>query len=137
MAFQIPVHLSDAPSILEDININDEQISIIQDEACVSSKQVSVSKSDICSVIKKVAQILATQGIPCCECPRTQYKLYPLSDWNESIIQYSLQLACGNGDTKYQFEITFHPADSPTQEPLLPESTHIPFSNPERSLSHE
>ena len=66
------------------------------------------------SVIKKVAKILAAQGIPCCECPKTQYKLYPLSDWNESIIQYSLQLACGNGDTRYQFEITFHPADSRT-----------------------
>ena len=126
MAFQIPVHLSDTSSILEDVNIKDEQITIIEDDTSVSSKEVSVSKSDIRSVIKKVAKILATQ-----------YKLYPLSDWKESIIQYSLQIACGNGDTRYQFELTFHPADSPTKEPFLPERTHIPSSNPERSLSHE
>jgi len=124
MAFQIPVHLSDAPSILEDININDEQISIIQDEACVSSKQVSVSKSDIRSVIKKVAQILATQGIPCCECPRTQYKLYPLSDWKESNIVYSLKIACGNGDTRYQFEVTLHPVHKPDNPDVNTGNTH-------------
>jgi len=113
MAFQIPVHLSDTPSLLEDINIKDEQISIIEDEGCVSSKQVSVSKSDIRSVIKKVAQILATQGIPCCECPRTLYKLYPLSDWKEGNMLYSLKIACGNGDIRYQFEVTLHPVPAP------------------------
>ena len=137
MTFQIPVQPSDTSVISNDISVKDEQISIIEDETSVSSNEVSVSKSDIRIIIQKVAKILASQGIPCCECPKTQYKLYPLSDWKESIIQYSLQIACGNGDTKYQFELTFHPADSPTQEPLLPESTHIPFSNPERSLSHE
>ena len=137
MAFQIPVHLSDTPSILEDIDIRDEQITIMEDETSVSSNAFSVSKSDMHSVIKKVAKILAAQGIPCCECPKTQYKLYPLSDWNESIIQYSLQLACGNGDTRYQFEITFHPADSPMQEHVLSENTSASSIQTERSLNHE
>ena len=137
MAFQIPVHLSDTPSILEDIDIRDEQITIMEDETSVSSNAFSVSKSDMHSVIKKVAKILAAQGIPCCECPKTQYKLYPLSDWNESNIQYSLQLACGNGDTRYQFEITFHPADSPTKEHVLSENTSASSIQTERSLNHE
>ena len=137
MAFQIPVHLSDTPSLLEDINIKDEQISIIEDEGCVSSKQVSVSKSDIRSVIKKVAQILATQGIPCCECPRTLYKLYPLSDWKEGNILYSLKIACGNGDIRYQFEVTLHPVPSPGTQETNAEGTHAHTVRNERRNCNE
>ena len=135
MAFQIPVHLPDTSAILDDVNIKDEQISIIEDESSVSSKTFSVSKSDIRSVIKKTAKILAAQGIPCCECPKTQYKLYPLSACQSSKSLYSLQIACGNGDTKYQFEITFHLKDSEHNKHLL-DNVHHPQKT-ERSQSHE
>ena len=35
--------------------------------------------------------------------PRTQYKLYPLSDCKETIVKYSLQIACPDGKMPRRF----------------------------------
>ena len=64
-------------------------------------------------IVQKVAQILAAQGVSCCECPRTQYKLYPLSDCKETIVKYSLQISCPDGKMPYRFELTLSPTSPP------------------------
>ena len=64
-------------------------------------------------VVQKVAQILATQGVSCCECPRTQYKLYPLSGCKETDLRYSLQIVCPDGKMPYRFELTLSPVIPP------------------------
>ena len=45
----------------------------------VSSQSGSVSKSHICQVIRKTAEILAAQGVPCCECSPAQGKVIATS----------------------------------------------------------
>jgi hypothetical protein len=110
MTFQVPVHLPDAVS-MEDAKIKDEQI-LIEDNNSVSSQAACVSDSHIRSVVRKVAQILAAQGVSCCECPRTQYKLYPLSDCEDGKYRYSLQISCPDRDIRYHFELTLLPLEA-------------------------
>lgn len=86
--------------------IRDEQITIMEADDCVSGQSGCVSKPHMKKVVQKVAQILATQGVSCCECPRTQYKLYPLSDCKETDLRYSLQIVCPDGKMPYRFELT-------------------------------
>ena len=112
MIFQVPVNLPDAP-ISEDSTIKDEQITINDDSDSVSSNAPCVSKSHIRQVVRKVAKILAAQGGSCCECPRTQYKLYSLSDCKGGNLKYSLKIDCPDGRTSYQFELTLTPTDEP------------------------
>lgn len=108
MAFQVPVHIGGENSS-PDTTIKDEQITIDNDYDCVSSQSACVSKSHIHTVVKKIAGILAAQGVSCCECPKTQYKLYSLSDCKDSKSKYSLEICCSNGDPTYQFELTLSP----------------------------
>lgn len=84
------------------INIEDDNNSVSQDVPCVS-------KSHIRLITQKIAGVLAVQGIPCCECSKTQYKLYRLSDCKESIFKYSLEVRCPDGQAVYQFELDFTP----------------------------
>ena len=109
MAFQIPVQFMESEK-QEDVAIRDEQIMI--DENCVSKQLVSVSDFNIRNVVRKVAQILAAQGVSCCECPRTQYKLYSLSDCKEGNIKYYLKISCPDGKIPYRFELTLTPDES-------------------------
>ena len=110
MTFQVPVHLPDSVS-MEDAKIKDEQI-LIEEGDSVSSQVACVPNPHIRSVVRKVAQILATQGISCCECPRTQYKLYPLSDCEDGKYRYSLQLGCPDRNVRYHFELTLLPLEA-------------------------
>ena len=111
MTFQVPVNLPDGISP-DDCPIKDEQITIQDENECVSSENSSVSKSHIKTVVRKVAKILTAQGVSCCECPRTQYKLYSLSDCEDGNLRYSLKIDCPNERTSYQFELTVKPADT-------------------------
>lgn len=113
MTFQIPVHIPEASSFPEAEPIREEQITIMEVENSVSGQAGSVSKPHMKKIVQKVAQILAAQGVPCCECPWTLYKLYPLSDCKESIVKYSLQIACPDGKMPYRFELTLSPASPP------------------------
>ena len=116
LAFQIPIHIGEktASPISE---INDEQI-ILQDNDSVSTDEVCVSKSHIHFMLQKVAGILAAQGVPCCECSKSQYKLYRLSDCEKPNIKYSLEVRCPHSNTVYHFELTLTP------EPDNPRSTY-------------
>lgn len=103
MTFQIPVHIEDAVS---QIPIRDEQIVITERPDTVSEQPVCVSKTHIRQIVQKVAGILAAQGISCCECFKTQYKLYSLSDCKDAKSKYSLEIRCPDGFAAYQFELT-------------------------------
>lgn len=102
MAFHIPFHAPEYCLDIEDSPIRDEQI-------CVSDEENSVSKPHMRAMVRKVAKILAIQGLPCCECSRTIYKLYALSDCEEDTYRYSLSISCPDGWEKYHFELTLTP----------------------------
>ena len=108
MAFQIPVQLME-DVFQEDISIKDEQIII--DEGYVPKEADCVSDFNIRAMVRKVAKILSAQGVSCCECPQTQYKLYSLSDCREGNLRYSLNISCPDGKIPYQFELTLIPAE--------------------------
>lgn len=112
MTFQVPVNLPNniAP---DDSTITDEQITINDGCDSVSSNSSCVSNSHIRMMVQKVARILAAQGVSCCECPRTQYKLYSLSDCEDGNLRYSLKIDCPDGRTSYQFELTLAQIDVP------------------------
>ena len=107
MTFQIPTSIPDGTLVPEENSIKDEQI-------YVSDSAVCVSEPHIRQMVKKVAGVLAAQGVSCCECPKTHYKLYSLSDCKESIIRYFLEIVCPNADISYRFELTLSPVDMGT-----------------------
>lgn len=109
MKFQVPVHIKATKDPVKHF-IQEEQIIIAGSEDSVPNDPLSVSKNDILIMVEKVAQILATQGIPCCECPKTQYKLYPLSDCKEPKVSYTMEICCSGRDPAYRFELTISPA---------------------------
>ena len=102
MAFNIPLHIPAASLEADTSPIRDEQI-------CVPNEENSVSKPHMRAMVRKVAKVLATQGIPCCECSRTIYKLYPLSDCMEGNYRYSLRGICPDGREGYHFELCLSP----------------------------
>lgn len=132
MTFQVPVHIPEALSLPETEPIREEQITIIEAESSVSEETVCVSKTHMKKVVQKVAQILAAQGVPCCECPRTLYKLYPLSDCKETIVKYSLQIACPDGKMPYWFELTLSPVSPPEDNSIPALSRQTDSENEER-----
>lgn len=112
MTFQLPVHISDKPSAPYAV-ITEEQIIFEESSNSVSEESSCVPKSHMKLILQKIAGILATQGISCCECPHTQYKLYSLSDCKDT--KYSLVINCPTGMTTYRFELRFllsHVSDS-------------------------
>lgn len=120
MTFQVPVNIPDNVTS-DDSLILDEQI-IIQDESdSVSGEKSCVSNSHIRLMVRKVAKILTAQGVSCCECPRTQYKLYSLSDCEDGNLRYSLKIDCPDGRTSYQFELTLAPTEA-IDKPNISES---------------
>ena len=132
MTFQIPVHIPETSSIPEAEPIREEQITIMEAENSVSVQDGSVSKPHMKKIVQKVAQILAAQGVPCCECPRTLYKLYPLSDCKETTVKYSLQIACPDGKMPYRFELTLSPASPPEDNSSPALSRQADTENEER-----
>ena len=117
MTFKVLVHIPEDPSLPETEAVKDEQIAIMDGEGSVSEQSISVSKPHMEEVVQKVAQILAVQGVPCYECPKTLYKLYPLSDCKETDFRYYLQVVCPDGKMPYRFELTLSPIPSPEEPP--------------------
>ncbi len=113
ITFQVPLHIPEDLPLPETEAVTNEQITIMEAENSVSGQDACVSKTHIVEVVQKVAQILAAQGISCCECPKTQYKLYPLSDCRKGIFKYSLQIACPDGKISYRFELTLSLVNPP------------------------
>lgn len=104
MTFKLPVTLPSSATAVPDDNT-----CITAEQIIVSPEIDSVSKSDILHVVQKIAGILSTQGLPCCSCRKSIYKLYQLSDCQEPTCRYRLKICCAESDAISQFELTLTP----------------------------
>ena len=114
VAMTLNIHL-ELPETAE----TEESHSISEHEVIVSDALSSVSKSHIETILRKMADILSTQGISCFSCPLSRYKLYPLSDdcWEEliprargkSTAHFGLTILCGTNTSIATFELTLTP----------------------------
>lgn len=92
--------------------------STVELEVCVSDKLVSVSKQHIQIIVKKMTKVLSAQGISCFECPKSKYKLYPLSDDCQEeyyiharegdSLRFGLAILCGDRQVR-TFVLTLSP----------------------------
>lgn len=91
---------------------------VMERDICVSNELSSVSKSHMEIIIEKMAQVLDAQGISCFRCPKSIYKLYPLSDAcreeylshiQEAVVQLGMTVSCGEDKPVYTFELTLSP----------------------------
>lgn len=92
-------------------------------QACVSKEPSGVSKPWMDLILAKVLEVLAAQGFACFGCPKSTYKLYPLSDDCREVIstarvsghsqptadRYMLVIACGADKNIFRFELTLTP----------------------------
>ena len=87
----------------------DGQNHIVQEEQIsVSSTIPSVSKSHIPHILSKVASVLYSQGITCCRCRNSRYKLYRYPDDCRKKNKLELTIHCGNGPALYRFELNLN-----------------------------
>ena len=93
---------------------------VTEHEVCVSEELSSVSKSNMEGVITKMAQVLDAQGISCFRCPKSVYKLYPLSDAcreeyishiQKGTVRFGMTVSCGEDKPVYTFELTLSPTE--------------------------
>ena len=66
-------------------------------------------------MVQKVLQLLERQGVPCSQCSRCAYKLYPLSadgkgeyleGSRERSLRFRLEVFFGSGEPRYVFLLT-------------------------------
>ena len=92
------------------VQIPEGEISVsepeITEQITVSDSDDSVPKPHMNFIIEKVANLLETQGIACCQCRKTKYQLSKLSD-RKGI--YSLKIICPYGNAGYRFELHVTP----------------------------
>ena len=98
---------------------SDTKSPVTEHEICVSEELSSVSKTHIELIVKKVADILDSQGISCFHCPKSIYKLYPLSDdcgkdyftrtREAPVIHFGLSILCNGTQRIFSFELTLIP----------------------------
>jgi len=87
-------------------------------QMCVPDSEISVPKSHIQIALSKTAQILATGGFYCCECPQSRYKLSTLSGGKRITLdglgtldrknqeQFLLEIYCKAEKRIFAFELT-------------------------------
>jgi len=99
MSLNLPIEIpEDVPA---------DAATITDDNITVSDNEDSVPESHIKFIVGKIAELLDTQGISCCGCPKASYQLSKLSDCRgELYIPYTLKLTCPLGNLKYLFEVT-------------------------------
>ena len=122
MTMQLPIHV---PENKEELCVSEvvkeEQVSVPENNSCVP-------KSHMQFIIQKVAEMLKSQGIPCCECPKTRYILSPLSSACKNIVNiYTLSIICPYGNAAYRFELTVKPEEKDYLEknPILKDHADI------------
>lgn len=92
------------------------------DPSSGSNRSVIVSKSNLDLIAAKVLKVLEIQGVACSKCKKSTYKLYPLSDDCEGILDASalqeilprlrMELFCSDSTPVYTFELTMKPLDN-------------------------
>lgn len=109
---------------LPDCEDETAEMNAAEEKACVSKEASGVSKPWMDLILAKVLEVLAAQGFSCFGCPKSTYKLYPLSaDCREAIIhrqasgqesrasavRYALSICCGAEKEIFRFELTLTP----------------------------
>lgn len=126
--FQISDVLIDKEEVAMILNINislpdegehTEEMPVMEHEVSVSEELSSVSKTQMELIIEKMAKVLDSQGISCFRCPKSKYKLFPLSDAcrEEYLLRaregsehrFGLTVLCGNDKPVCTFELTLSP----------------------------
>ena len=108
LTFQLPVTINEEDSSMRNMtqDTDSPESTVKTEQIYVSESENSVPESHIKKMVQKAAGILAAQGVSCCECSKSIYKLYRLSDCGEGIYRYSLNISCGAGTAGYQFELS-------------------------------
>ena len=70
----------------------------------VVAPESSVPLSYIRIIMEKVDQFLSLQGLSCCSCPSSIYKLFYIKDCKENSV-YELSIECLNSVKSYHFEL--------------------------------
>lgn len=93
-----------------------EQKPHAEHKVCVSAELNSVSKSHIQIIMGKMAKILMAQGISCFACPKSTYRLFPLSNacgelylpraQDALVSRMGLTILCGDDTPVATFELT-------------------------------
>ena len=122
MTMQLPIHVPENKGELcvSEV-VKEEQVIVPENDPCVP-------KSHMQFIIQKVAEMLKSQGIPCCECPKTRYILSPLSPDCRNIVNiYTLSIICPYGNAAYRFELTVKSEDKDYLErnPILKDHADI------------
>lgn len=105
LSLSLPVQVPDEPETVSKPDIS-SQISISDDAE-------SVPKPYIKFIEGKLANILQTQGVSCCQCHQARYQLSKLSDSREGLYIYNLEIICPYGNTAYRFQMTLVPNEDP------------------------
>lgn len=102
------------------------QESALRPEICVQGEWNGVPKAHVEIIIRKVAELLNTQG--CFHCPKATYRLHPLPDgWERKYLhrigsgqererQTGLAVFCGNSRAVYRFELSLAYAGKKEEE---------------------
>ena len=110
---------------LPDETDSQDDSTVTEHEICVSEELTSVSKSNMETVITKMAQVLDAQGISCFRCPKSIYKLYPLSDACreeyishilKGAVRFGMTVSCGEDKPVYTFDLTLSPTEKAEKE---------------------
>lgn len=90
-------------------------------EVFVPEDLSSVSKQHIETILQKMAKVLDSQGLSCFRCPKSKYKLFPLSDdclgsnlpplYKSADIRFGMTVLCGNDKPIRTFELTLSPLE--------------------------
>ena len=134
MKMQLPIHvpeeitIEDSASVSVSETVTDSQITVTKNDSCVPDSHMKF-------IVQKVAELLDSQGIPCCHCSKTRYILSPLSACKDIVYRYSLRIICPWGKAAYQFElklkpenhaVTNVPGHTPPLQHTLPAFAEIP-----------
>lgn len=110
MHMQLPIHIpEETETSCVSNSVTEEQITVSESESCVPESHMKF-------IIQKVVELLKTQGIPCCECPKTRYILSPLSACKDIFNTFTLNIICPYGNAAYRFELSVSPGDESAQK---------------------
>lgn len=141
LTFQLPVTLDDEASrCLSEADIGKSLADILPEteQIYVSDNTDSVPETHILKIIQKSAKVLAAQGVFCCECSKSKYKLYRLSACRRDIYRYSLQIGCSESNIVYHFELSIQPMLQ--SDPSIKFDDAVPSASPvqkQTTNSHE
>ena len=108
-AFRQEITIEDSASVSVSETVTDSQITVTKNDSCVPDSHMKF-------IVQKVAELLDSQGIPCCHCSKTRYILSPLSACKDIFNTFTLNIICPYGNAAYRFELSVSPGDESAQK---------------------